>query len=131
MRMYSSETDVIAEGVQYLKFAVLAYLLHGLSLGSTNVLRSVQKVRLPMCVSLVSFVLNIFGNYVLIFGKFGLPRMGIAGASLSTLIVRIVECLFNFGYLVVLEKISDTGSKICLCVPAIWCRNISGSVFRC
>jgi putative MATE family efflux protein len=104
MRMYSSETDVIAEGVQYLKFAVLAYLLHGLSLGSTNVLRSVQKVRLPMCVSLVSFVLNIFGNYVLIFGKFGLPRMGIAGASLSTLIVRIVECLFNFGYLVVLEK---------------------------
>lgn len=104
MHMYTSDETIVAEGVRYLNFAVLTYFLHGLSQGSTIILRSVQKVRLPMLVSIGAFAMNVIGNYILMFGKCGLPAMGIAGASLATLIVRIFECIMNFGYLIAVEK---------------------------
>lgn len=104
MHMYTQDEVIVREGVRYLNFAVLTFFLHGLSQGSTIILRSVQKVRIPMLVSVGAFAMNVVGNYVLMFGKCGLPAMGIAGASLSTLIVRIFECIMNFGYLAVVEK---------------------------
>jgi len=42
----------------------------------------------PMRYNLFSNLLNVFGNYVLIFGKFGFPAMGVAGAALSTTLCR-------------------------------------------
>jgi Na+-driven multidrug efflux pump len=104
MHMYTSDETIVVEGVRYLNFVVLTFFLHGLSQGSTIILRSVGKVKIPMRVSVGAFVMNIIGNYILMFGKLGLPAMGIAGASLSTLIVRIFECIFNFGYLAVYDK---------------------------
>jgi putative MATE family efflux protein len=104
MHMYTSDEIIISEGVRYLNFAVLTFFLHGLSQGSTIILRSVENVKMPMRVSVGAFVMNIIGNYILMFGKLGLPAMGIAGASLSTLIVRLFECIFNFGYLAVYDK---------------------------
>lgn len=104
MRMYTSDQAIIAEGVRYLQFVVFTYILHGLSLGSTIIMRSVQKVKIPLLVSIGAFLLNIVGNYILIFGKLGLPAMGIAGASLATLVVRIFECACNCGYLVIRDK---------------------------
>ena len=104
MRMYTPDEALVAEGVRYLYFASFSYFLNGLSLGSTIILRNIQKVRIPMLVSIGSFFLNIAGNYILMFGKFGLPAMGIAGASLSTLIVRAVECCLNFGYLLAVDQ---------------------------
>lgn len=104
MRMYTTDQTIIDEGVRYLKFAVFTYFLHGLSLGCTIIMRSVQKVKLPLYVSLGAFLLNIVGNYVLMFGKLGLPAMGIAGASLATLLVRIFECALNCGYLLFWDK---------------------------
>lgn len=47
----------------------------------------------PMWIVLGSDVLNIFGNWLLIFGKFGFPEMGLAGAGISTLIARTLACL--------------------------------------
>lgn len=104
MRMYSPDSNIIEEGVKYLGFAIPAFFFHGLSQSSTIVLRSIQKVKLPLYTSIGAFLLNIVGNYIFIFGKCGFPVMGIAGASLSTLIVRIFECFMNFGYLSFVEK---------------------------
>lgn len=104
MEMYTTDQVIVAEGVRYLQFAVLTYFLHGLSLGCTIIMRSVQKVKIPLYVSVGAFAMNIVGNYVLMFGKFGLPAMGIAGASLSTLLVRVFECICNCGYLFLWEK---------------------------
>lgn len=104
MRMYTPDPSLVSEGVRYLYFAAFSYFFNGLALGSTIILRNIQKVKIPMLVSIGSFLLNIVGNYILMFGKLGMPAMGIAGASLATLIVRIVECSLNFGYLVFVEK---------------------------
>ena len=47
----------------------------------------------PMWIMLGSNVLNIIGNYILIYGHFGAPEMGLTGAGLSTLISRIAAIL--------------------------------------
>lgn len=104
MHMYTPDEALVKEGIRYLQFAAFSYFFNGLGLGSTIILRNIQKVRIPMLVSIGSFILNIVGNYILMFGKLGLPAMGIAGASLSTLIVRVVECGLNFGYLVFVDN---------------------------
>lgn len=46
-----------------------------------------------MCVLLGGNVLNILGNYLLIYGKFGFPELGLLGAGLSTVFSRVVMCL--------------------------------------
>ena len=56
------------------------------------VLRSVGDVRTPMLVSISALVLNAILSYTLIFGKFGLPVLGINGAALAALSARLVEC---------------------------------------
>ncbi len=104
MRIYTTDPDIIREGARYFKWAVPCYLLLGLSLTSTIVLRSVGQVRLPLISSIFAFIINIFFNYLFIFGNFGAPRMGIEGSALSTLIARIVEFLFICSYLFFIDK---------------------------
>ena len=104
MRTYTSDVHIIAEGVQYLKYAVPSFFFYGLAQTSTVILRSIRKVKLPLLISIGAFFLNIIGNYLLIFGKLGLPAMGIAGASLATTIVRVIECILTLGYLLVIDQ---------------------------
>ena len=49
---------------------------------------------MPMIVSFISFITNAVFNYILIFGHFGFPKLGVKGAAYGTLIARIVEILF-------------------------------------
>ena len=49
-------------------------------------LRSIQNVNVSMCIYGFSFILNVFLNYILIFGHLGMPRLEIIGAALATLI---------------------------------------------
>lgn len=91
MRIYTPDADIIAQGVQYFKWSVPSYLLLGLSLTCTIVLRSVGKAKIPLLCSSVSFIANLFFNWVFIFGHFGAPRMEVAGAALGTLLARSIE----------------------------------------
>lgn len=79
--MYSPDQNIVSESIQYLGFAVPVFFFHGLSQSSTFILRSIQKVKLPLCTSIGAFLLNIVGNYIFIFGKCGFPAMGIAGVA--------------------------------------------------
>lgn len=67
-------------------------------------MRSVGVVQLGLVVSIISFVVNIGANYAFIFGKFGAPRMEIAGAALGTLIARGAEFLVTFIYIFLIDK---------------------------
>lgn len=120
MRIYTTDPEIIREGSRYFKWAVPCYLLLGLSLTSTIVLRSVGQVRLPLISSIFAFIINIFFNYLFIFGNLGAPRMGIEGSALSTLIARIVEFSIICGYLFLLIQRSVIGFIISLCVAGIF-----------
>ena len=86
------EAKVIENGILYLRFSVVTYFFLGLSLTCTIVLRSVGQVKMPLYVSIGALFVNFFANLGLIFGYFGLPKLGIVGAALGTLIARIYEC---------------------------------------
>lgn len=104
MRLYTPEEDIISHGVTYLRWLIPTYFCLGLSLTCTIVLRSVGQMRIPLWSSICAFFVNIFFNWVFIFGHLGAPRMEIAGAALGTLIARIFELCFICGYFFFRDK---------------------------
>ena len=120
MKIYTRDAAVIAEGVLYYKWMIPCYLLQGLSLTCTIVLRSVGQVKIPLYSSIGAFFVNIFFNYVFIFGKLGFPEMGVEGAGIGTLIARFFEFAFICGYFFIIDK------KICYRIKDITmkCRDL-------
>ena len=104
MEMYNNEQAILDYGVVYFKYSIATYFFLGSSLVCTIVLRSVGQVKLPLFVSIGAFFVNLGANYVLIFGKLGLPAMGVAGAALGTLIARLFEATVICGYLLIFDK---------------------------
>jgi len=102
--LLTSEPEVIREGVRYLRWALPCFLLHGMSLTTSIVLRNSKLVRIPLYSSIFAFFVNIFFNWVFIFGKLGAPAMGVAGAALGTLISRAFEFCFICGYFFLKDK---------------------------
>ena len=104
LSMYSSESHVIESGAVYLRWSTPTFFLMGMSLVSTQIMRSVNLGRLPLFAAAASFFVNFLANYTFIFGKFGAPAMGVAGAALGTVIARIVECALVCGGLMVVDR---------------------------
>jgi len=104
MKIYTVEEDIITNGIRYLEYSVVTYFLLGLSLTCTIVLRNVGQVKIPLYTSIAAFFINVGANYIFIFGKFGAPRMEVAGAAVGTLIARIFEFSMICGYLFLKDK---------------------------
>ena len=98
MRIYTNDAPIITHGIRYLKWMVPTYICMGLSLTCTIVLRTVGQVRIPLYCSISAFFVNVFFNWVFIFGKLGAPRLEIEGAALGTFIARVFELCFICGY---------------------------------
>lgn len=84
LSLFNKDPDVIAVGSRYLSIVCLSYPAVALSNVLSNVLRGTERVRLPLYVSIFTTIANVLVNYALIFGKFGMPRMGAAGAAIAT-----------------------------------------------
>lgn len=98
MRIFSNDAEVIRLGVDYLRIVSLSYIVTGISFSYAVASRSIGQAKMPMVASIVSFVTNLLFNYLLIFGKFGFPELGIKGAAYATLIARLVEiCLILYS----------------------------------
>ncbi len=104
MLIYTSEEPIIAYGIDYLCWSVPTYVFLGLSVTCTIVLRNVKQVHIPLITSIAAFFVNVGANYIFIFGEFGAPRMGVAGAALGTFIARVFEFAVICGYLFVIDK---------------------------
>ena len=91
MSVFTSDAQVIEKGRIYFLVSSPTYLLMGISLTLTLILRSVRKVMVPLITSIICFFVNIFFNWMFIYGHLGAPEMQIAGAALGTLIARVVE----------------------------------------
>lgn len=99
MGLFSSEQPVIDEGVRYLRVVAWSYLFFGMSNCYLTSLRAVEKVKVSTLIYLVSFFVNVFFNWVFIFGKLGFPELGIVGAAIGTVIARISEFLMVLIYM--------------------------------
>lgn len=126
MRIYTNDPEIIQAGASYFRWSIPCYWLLGFSLTCTIVLRSVGQVRLPLICSICAFFINVFFNYVFIFGAFGAPRMEIAGAALGTVIARVFEFCFICGYFLFVDK--RVGYR--LKHLAMKCRDLVGDYLR-
>lgn len=98
--IYTHDQNVIEIGASYLKIVAWSYPLMAVSMACQMAYRSTEHVVLPMVTTAVSFVLNAVGNTIFIFGfePLGIPKMGVAGAALATLISRVVEFFVTVFY---------------------------------
>ncbi len=93
---FTGDPDVIRLGSQYQKITAVSYLFTALSFSYASVLRSVEKPRIPLYVTMVSLFFNIVLNYFFIFGIGAIPPMGVAGAALGTTVARGIEVTVMF-----------------------------------
>ena len=96
--LYTPDRDVIRMGASFLRIIGFSYMISSVSTTYLYVLRSVENVRLPLLINFTSFVVNAFLNWVLIYGKFGLPAMGIRGSATATLCARVLELTMALVY---------------------------------
>ena len=104
LRIFTSDAAVISVGTPYMRLIGTTFLLAGLSSTATYLMRSVGRVNIPLIGSAIAFFLNLFFNWVFIFGKLGAPRLELVGAAVGTVIARAFEFLFVFGYFAVRER---------------------------
>ena len=104
MQIFTAEPAVIEAGASYLRIVSLSYFFYGVTSTFLVVLRSVETVNVSVAIYGVSFAVNVFFNYVFIFGKFGAPRMGVAGAAVGTVLARVAEFVMIIAYMLVWEK---------------------------
>lgn len=100
MRIFTTSEGAIVIGASYLSIAVISYPFTAITNTVVSMMRAVGQVKAPVVMSCVAITVNIVFNYILIFGHFGAPVLGAAGAAAATLIARIVECA---GILLVLK----------------------------
>ena len=104
LAIFTNNASYISEGVIYLKLICYTYPIYIISTILLASLRSVETVHLALKVSLVSLFVNIVINYVLIFGMFGFPELGIFGAAIGTLTSRILELIIILLYIIFKDK---------------------------
>lgn len=91
MTILIPEAEAIRLGSQYLKMISLSYIITAIGFSYGIALRSTGRAMVPMKVSAISFIINTVFNYLLIFGKFGFPVLGVRGAAIATVMARLVE----------------------------------------
>ena len=85
--------DLCREQAQaYLKIIVLTVFPFVLTQAYSDTLRNCGQTLAPMIAGVVAICVNVTFNYLLIFGKFGFPELGVRGAAIATLMARITEC---------------------------------------
>jgi len=92
LSIYSKDPSVITLGSDYLRIIGFSFLLYAISFCYSAVLRSTGDVQTPLLVTFTALSINTLLSYILIFGKLGLPSMGVHGAAIAVLASRIVEC---------------------------------------
>lgn len=98
MKIYTSDPLVIAEGVKYLRIVGISYMFMAVTQVYLNIMRSIERVVISTCIYSISLVVNVFLNWLLIFGNCEAPVLGIRGAAIATLCARITETILSLLY---------------------------------
>lgn len=93
MNIYTDKPEIQQIGIRYLRIVGFAYPLQVLAMAVSALLRSIEQVKIPLYGGIASVAANCFFNYILIFGKLGMPAMGVTGAALGTVLAGMVNLL--------------------------------------
>ena len=98
MALVTNNGLLIELGAPYLRIVGLSYIFNTISSVYIGMQRSTENPAMGMIVFGISMLTNTCLNYILIFGKFGAPALGITGAAIATLISRVVEVVIVLCY---------------------------------
>ena len=90
---FNKDSIVIELGGKYLFIVLFSYIFTAVTFIYSYSLRSIGNTIVPLTVNIAALLCNVFFNYVLIFGKFGAPALGVEGAAIATLISRVIEAI--------------------------------------
>ncbi len=98
MGIYTEDPDTRAAAALYLSIVAVGFLPRAVSLLCATLLRCKNYASVPLYATAGNAILDTALSYALIFGKFGLPRMGIAGAAAATVFAQAMELFVTCGY---------------------------------
>ena len=104
LRIFTKYPEVIEAGVGYVRIGSFTFLMLAVTQPFTVALRATQQSVLPLIASVIALATNTFLNWVFIFGKLGMPALGVEGAALATAIARLFEMLIILFEVFVLKN---------------------------
>lgn len=99
LSLFCKDSIVVSQGVEYIRIIVFSYIFTALSYAASFDSRAIQKLTVPTIISALAILINTLLNYILIYGKFGFPRLEIKGAAIATFIARIFEFIALYAYI--------------------------------
>ena len=97
--LFTTDSDIIEAGVSYLEIIRFTYIFFAVTQILLATLRCVEVAGIAFGLSLMTLVINCSINWILIYGHFGAPSLGAAGAAVGTLVARIMEVLVLLVYI--------------------------------
>ncbi len=91
LRIYTDKETIVQIGIPYIQIVGFAYPLQVLAMIISFLMRSTERVKAPLVCSILALITNFCLNWVLIYGRFGFPQMGAAGAAVGTLFSGMVN----------------------------------------
>ena len=101
---FAKDTSAVSTAADYLKTLSLSFPFFAVSSGITAIMRSIKKPKIPFVSSGVALFVNVSLNFLLIFGKLGLPALGTAAIGISAVTARVIECAVLVVYLFFFER---------------------------
>ena len=105
LRLITPNEELVQLAVNYIRLVGLSYIFNSVSSIYAGIHRSTEFPAFGMILFGISMCVNTFLNFVLIFGHFGAPAMGVTGAAAATLTSRIVEFAAAAGYAVFSKRL--------------------------
>lgn len=102
--LFTTDQEIIGQGVIYLNIIRYTYPFFAVTILLLAALRSAETVKIAFWLSVMTFCVNCGLNSLLIYGRFGFPEFGAAGAAVGTLCARITECAALIVYVAKKEK---------------------------
>lgn len=103
LSLFSNDPEVINEALKYIKIIRYSYVFFCITQILIASLRCVETVKVGMYLSIITFFVNVFLNWVFIFGNLGAPALGVQGAALATLMARIMEVPLMILYIKIVD----------------------------
>ena len=96
--LYTKDVSIVNTGAVYFRIVAFSYIPMAVSNILSSWLRCKEHATIPFLASFGAVAVNTGLNYLLIFGKFGAPKLGVVGAAIATVIARVVECAVIIVY---------------------------------
>lgn len=109
--LFTDDPEVVKCGIPYLRTISASYMLLSFIYPFNYLLRGTANVKIIICSSSVSVIMNIIANYAFIFGHLGMPELGVTGAALGTVITRLSELSILALYLFITKNKAFSSPK--------------------